>query len=196
MSEYDISDYKVITIKIDIMDEKTYEIFLEKYKKINQSENIVCVIQTYGSLNFTANKIGEILMKHSGNVIAFIPHYAYSGGTIIALSCRSIIMGKNSVMSPCDAQINTDLLENKEIKKFKKKYNKEDKEFLEKLVHHHDYSILTKKRIIENFYKPSHDSKLTYDKIKDIGLNISCVQDIPSKLAKYFKKLEHYLSLI
>lgn len=35
---------------------------------------------------------------------SFVPHYAMSGGTLIALSAAEIVMGPNAVLGPVDPQ--------------------------------------------------------------------------------------------
>ncbi|AYV84731.1 MAG: hypothetical protein Hyperionvirus36_8 [Hyperionvirus sp.] len=197
MSELkNILEYKVITIKISTIDEKTYENFLEQYKKLKSGQNIVCMIQTYGSINFSANKIGKILMRHPGDVVAFVPKYAYSGGTLVALSCGSIILGKNAVISPCDSQIYRSSLPDKELKEFKDHIYEMDRTFFEEVVDHYKYSDVIKKKIVQYFYKPRHDTKLTYEMVKDIGININSTKNLGHRLASYFRNLERYLDLV
>ncbi|AYV80485.1 MAG: hypothetical protein Harvfovirus2_15 [Harvfovirus sp.] len=191
-----ICEYKVLCIKVDLIDEKIYEKFLEKYSKISKRENIICVLEVRGGVNFNALKIGKILMDHVGDVIAFVPKHALSGGTSIALACGSIILGNDAMLSPCDHQIYPGGREEKELKKFKDRVYKKDKEYLESVVHRHDLSKVVEKEIIRYFYKPDHETLLTYEMVKDIGLNVLQMRDLPSKLVKHFRKLERFLSLI
>jgi ClpP class serine protease len=44
-------------------------------------------------------------VEHKGKVTVFIPHYAMSGGTLIALAADEIVMDVNAVLGPVDPQI-------------------------------------------------------------------------------------------
>jgi ClpP class serine protease len=45
-----------------------------------------------------ALQIARALHDYKGKVTAFVPHYAMSGGTLIALAADEIVMSKNSVL--------------------------------------------------------------------------------------------------
>lgn len=47
----------------------------------------------------------ETLKRHEGPVTVFVPHYAMSGGTLIALAADQIIMDPNAVLGPVDPQL-------------------------------------------------------------------------------------------
>jgi ClpP class serine protease len=44
-------------------------------------------------------------VDHKGKVTVFVPHYAMSGGTLIALAANEIVMDANAVLGPVDPQI-------------------------------------------------------------------------------------------
>ena len=46
-----------------------------------------------------------IIHTHSGKVTVFVPHYAMSGGTMIALAADEIVMSPHAVLGPVDPQI-------------------------------------------------------------------------------------------
>ena len=50
-------------------------------------------------------QIAYALREHKGKVTAFVPHYAMSGGTLIALAADEIVMCKHSVLGPVDPQL-------------------------------------------------------------------------------------------
>ena len=58
-----------------------------------------------GSVAATESIINYIYRMFNGNVRALIPQLAMSGGTMIACSCKEIIMGKQSSFGPIDPQI-------------------------------------------------------------------------------------------
>jgi ClpP class serine protease len=45
------------------------------------------------------------LCRHPGKVTVFVPHYAMSGGTLLALAADEIIMDENAVLGPVDPQL-------------------------------------------------------------------------------------------
>jgi len=63
------------------------------------------VIHTPGGLAIAATQIARALSRQKGKVTVFIPHYAMSGGTLIALSADEIVMCEHAVMGPLDPQI-------------------------------------------------------------------------------------------
>lgn len=63
------------------------------------------VLHTPGGLVLAAEQITHALMRHEGKVTVFVPHYAMSGGTMIALAADEIVMDCNSVLGPVDPQV-------------------------------------------------------------------------------------------
>ena len=56
-------------------------------------------------LVLAAEQITKALVEHKGKVTVFVPHYAMSGGTLIALAADEIVMDANAVLGPVDPQI-------------------------------------------------------------------------------------------
>lgn len=63
------------------------------------------ILHTPGGLILAAEQIAKALVEHKGKVTVFIPHYAMSGGTLIALAADEIVMDRNAVLGPVDPQI-------------------------------------------------------------------------------------------
>src|SRR5438552_10220960 len=63
------------------------------------------ILHTPGGLVLAAEQIATALSDHKGKVTVFVPHYAMSGGTLIALAASEIIMDPNAVLGPVDPQI-------------------------------------------------------------------------------------------
>src|ERR1700694_910035 len=63
------------------------------------------VLRTPGGLVLAALQIARAIHKHKGKVTAFVPHYAMSGGTLIALAASEIIMSDYAVLGPVDQQL-------------------------------------------------------------------------------------------
>lgn len=63
------------------------------------------VLHTPGGLVLAAEQIARALIRHPAKVSVIIPHYAMSGGTLIALAADEIIMDCNAVLGPVDPQL-------------------------------------------------------------------------------------------
>jgi len=63
------------------------------------------ILHTPGGLVLAAEQIAQALVRHGGKVTVFVPHYAMSGGTLIALAADEIVMDENAVLGPVDPQI-------------------------------------------------------------------------------------------
>lgn len=63
------------------------------------------VLHTPGGLVLAAEQIAAALAAHPGRVTVHVPHYAMSGGTLIALAADRISMSPSAVLGPIDPQI-------------------------------------------------------------------------------------------
>lgn len=63
------------------------------------------VLHTPGGLVLASEQIAHALMRHQAKVTVFVPHYAMSGGTMIALAADEIVMDCNAVLGPVDPQL-------------------------------------------------------------------------------------------
>jgi ClpP class serine protease len=91
---------------------------LARYIDVNDSEEVLRAIQmtdatlpldivlhTPGGLVLAALQIARAACGHRGKVTVFVPHYAMSGGTLIALAADEIVMTQHSVLGPIDPQL-------------------------------------------------------------------------------------------
>jgi ClpP class serine protease len=91
---------------------------LARFIDINDSEEILraikltdphipidIILHTPGGLVLAAEQIAAALCRHPARVTVLIPHYAMSGGTLIALAADEILMDENAVIGPVDQQI-------------------------------------------------------------------------------------------
>lgn len=91
---------------------------IARYIDINDSEEVLRAIQmtgddvaldivlhTPGGLVLAALQIARAVREHKAKVSVFVPHYAMSGGTLIALAADEIIMSKHAVLGPIDPQL-------------------------------------------------------------------------------------------
>src|SRR6266550_2159822 len=63
------------------------------------------ILHTPGGLVLASLQIAQAIKKHRGKVTAFVPHYAMSGGTLISLAAREIVMSEHAVLGPVDPQV-------------------------------------------------------------------------------------------
>jgi len=63
------------------------------------------VLHTPGGLVLAAYQIAHAIRMHQGKITVFVPHYAMSGGTLIALAADEIVMEEHAVLGPVDPQI-------------------------------------------------------------------------------------------
>ncbi|MCD6428795.1 MAG: ATP-dependent Clp protease proteolytic subunit [Desulfurococcales archaeon] len=66
---------------------------------------IMLVIHTPGGLVLAASQIARALKAHPAKKVVVVPHYAMSGGTLIALAADEIIMDPNATLGPLDPQL-------------------------------------------------------------------------------------------
>lgn len=63
------------------------------------------ILHTPGGLVLASEQIAMALRAHPAPVTIFVPHYAMSGGTMIALAANNIVMDPNAVLGPVDPQL-------------------------------------------------------------------------------------------
>jgi ClpP class serine protease len=63
------------------------------------------VLHTPGGLALAAEQIAHAICRRKGKVTVYVPHYAMSGGTLIALAADEIVMDPNAVLGSLDPQL-------------------------------------------------------------------------------------------
>lgn len=63
------------------------------------------ILHTPGGLVLATEQIARALVRHKAKVSVFVPHYAMSGGTMLALASDEIVMDANAVLGPVDPQL-------------------------------------------------------------------------------------------
>jgi ClpP class serine protease len=66
---------------------------------------IEIILHTPGGLVVAAQQIAAALADHEGHVTAVVPHYAMSGGTLIALAADEIVLDAHAALGPVDPQL-------------------------------------------------------------------------------------------
>jgi ClpP class serine protease len=87
---------------IDLEDAQT---IIAAIKETPQDMPIDLVIHTPGGLVLAAMQIARAVEAHKAKVTVYVPVYAMSGGTLIALAADEIVLGEFSVLGPIDPQI-------------------------------------------------------------------------------------------
>lgn len=91
---------------------------LSRYINIEDSEQVLrairltpedmpidIILHTPGGLVLASEQIARALLRRKAKVTVFVPHYAMSGGSMIALSADELVMDPNAVLGPVDPQI-------------------------------------------------------------------------------------------
>jgi ClpP class serine protease len=91
---------------------------LMRYLDVNDAEEVIravhltdadvpidLVLHTPGGLVLASVQIARAIQAHKGKVTVFVPHYAMSGGTLIALAADEIVMDCHAVLGPVDPQL-------------------------------------------------------------------------------------------
>ncbi|WP_205369736.1 SDH family Clp fold serine proteinase [Thermoleptolyngbya sp. PKUAC-SCTB121] len=63
------------------------------------------ILHTPGGLVLATEQIARALVRHPAKVTVFVPHYAMSGGTMLAMAADEIVMDENAVLGPVDPQL-------------------------------------------------------------------------------------------
>src|SRR3954451_21270308 len=89
-----------------------------RYIDINDAEEVIraihltddelpidMVLHTPRGLVLASVQIARAIKAHKGKVRVFVPHYAMSGGTLIALAAGEIVMDGHAVLGPVDPHL-------------------------------------------------------------------------------------------
>jgi ClpP class serine protease len=87
---------------IDIDDS---EQVLRAIRRADKDVPIDIILHTPGGLALAATQIAMALKAHPAKKTVIVPHYAMSGGTLIALAADKIIMDPHAALGPVDPQL-------------------------------------------------------------------------------------------
>ena len=81
--------------------------FMENVHGLDKDKGLDLILHTPGGdLSATEQIIKYLKTCFKGDIRAIIPQMAMSAGSMIAVSCKSVIMGKQSSLGPFDPQLN------------------------------------------------------------------------------------------
>ena len=78
---------------------------LRAIRSTPEDKPIDLIVHTPGGLVLAASQIARAVKEHPAKTTVIVPHYAMSGGTLIALAADEILMDPNAVLGPVDPQI-------------------------------------------------------------------------------------------
>ncbi len=182
-----------------------------RFIDINDSEQVIraihltdpevpidIILHTPGGLVLAALQIARAVKRHKAKVTAFVPHYAMSGGTLIALAADEIVMDEHAVLGPVDPQLGQSpaaslvkVVQQKPIEHI------DDQTLImadvaEKALRQMKQNL---KELLEGKYPPekveelaeilsqgrwTHDYPITYDEAKRLGLPVR--KDMPTEV--------------
>ena len=87
---------------IDIEDS---EAVLRAIRMTPDERPIDLILHTPGGLVLASEQIAYALRDHPAKVTVLVPHYAMSGGTLVALAADEILMDAAAVLGPVDPQL-------------------------------------------------------------------------------------------
>lgn len=173
------------------LDIEDSERVLRAIKLTDPNLPIDVILHTPGGLVLASEQIANALSKHPAKVTVFVPHYAMSGGTMIALAADEIIMDENAVLGPVDPQIGQypavsilNVLDQKDINKIdddtliladiSRKAIEQVKATIQRIASTH-YNPEQAERLAIGLAsgKWTHDYPITVDEARELGLTIS-----------------------
>jgi len=183
---------------IDIEDSETV---LRAIRTTPPGQPIALILHTPGGLVLAASQIALALKRHPAKKVVIVPHYAMSGGTLIALAADEIVMDPDAVLGPLDPQIQVGSAvfpAPSLIKVAKVKGNSADdqtlvladvaekaiKEVQEIIVHlladrvGREKAVEIAEKLTEGYY--THDYPITAEEARKLGLNVST--DVPPEV--------------
>jgi len=94
-------------VRDSTINDRDINAFMETVYKLNRSKGFDLILHTPGGdISATEQIIKYLHSMFNGDIRAIIPQMAMSAGSMIAVSCKSIVMGKQSCLGPFDPQFN------------------------------------------------------------------------------------------
>lgn len=175
------------------------EAVLRAIRMTPKDKPIDFIIHTPGGIALAATQIAKALADHPAKVRVIVPHFAMSGGTLIALAADEILMDNHAVLGPVDPQLGAEPAASLvAIEKLKDPKDIDDQTLVKidmskkalKQMYDTVVNLLVKKGhplekaqiIAEELSqgKYTHDFPITVEHLKQLGLNVST--DMPEEV--------------
>lgn len=182
------------------MDIQDSEEVLRAIKLTDKDIPIDLILHTPGGLVLASEQIAAALSKRKGKVSVIIPHYAMSGGTLIALAADEVIMDENAVLGPVDPQVGKypaisilNVLEQKPSKDIddetfimadiSRKAVQQIKNTIVRIATE-QYSEKKAKKLSEKLASGewTHDYPISFEQAKELGIKVN--PDVPEEVYK------------
>lgn len=173
---------------IDIQDS---EELLRAIKLTEEKIPIDIILHTPGGLVLASEQIASALSRRKGKVTVFVPHYAMSGGTMIALAADEVVMDDNAVLGPVDPQVGNfpavsilKVLDDKPVKEIddetlimadiSRKALAQVKVTIQRIAQS-QFSEAEAKNLAEKLASGqwTHDYPISYEEAKELGLKVN-----------------------
>ncbi|WP_028951209.1 SDH family Clp fold serine proteinase [Sulfurihydrogenibium subterraneum] len=175
------------------------EAVLRAIRMTPKDKPIDFIVHTPGGIALAATQIAKALADHPAKVRVIVPHFAMSGGTLIALAADEIVIDKHAVLGPVDPQLGTEPAASLvAIEKLKDPKDIDDQTLVKidmskkalKQMYDTVVNLLVKKghplekaqTIAEELSqgKYTHDFPITVEHLQQLGLNVST--DMPEEV--------------
>ncbi len=94
-------------VRDSTINDKDINAFMETVHGLDRNKGLDLILHTPGGdISATEQIIKYLHSMFDGNIRAIVPQMAMSAGSMVAVSCRSIMMGKQSCLGPFDPQLN------------------------------------------------------------------------------------------
>jgi ClpP class serine protease len=192
---------------------------LARYISIEDSEQVLRAVQltspdvpidlilhTPGGLVLASEQIANALVSHRAKVTVFVPHYAMSGGTLLAIAADEIVMAPHAVLGPLDPQVGqfpaVSILRAVARKESSGKDIDDQTLILADVAEkaQHQVHALVERVLVRNAWEPAraaavanaftdgrwtHDYPITVEEAREIGLPVTT--DVPDEVYRFMQ---------
>jgi len=175
-----------------------------------EGQDFDLILHTPGGDIFSSLAVSRLIKQYPGKVRAIIPLYSMSGGSLLALSCKELLMTPNACLGPIDPQLGNFLRYGSakcwdEIVKFKGKKAEDQsisfamigKQYTKSIQKHlmntidYDLNSPGKEKLVQFLTdgEVEHAHPLTINDLKNFGVSVYTLSDM-----KFLKTLSRIIS--
>ncbi|MBX9571237.1 MAG: hypothetical protein K2X77_20240 [Candidatus Obscuribacterales bacterium] len=183
---------------IDIEDS---EAILRAIRMTGDDVPIDLILHTPGGVSLAAEQIARAICRHKSKVTVFVPHYAMSGGTLLALAANEVVMSRDAVLGALDPMVgqypaasimsvagqkNFDDMSDStfilldQARKSTEQMNSTVR-FL--LSHRHDEPMVEQLASVFTSGNWTQDYPISVDELKEVGMAVNC--DMPVEVLQF-----------
>jgi ClpP class serine protease len=164
------------------------------------------ILHTPGGLVLASEQIANALVAHRAPVTVHVPHYAMSGGTLLALAADRIVMAPHAVLGPLDPQVGQfpavsilRAVERKErasqrvddqtliLADMAEKAQRQVRALVERILVRNGWESARAAPLADAFTdgRWTHDYPITVDEARELGLPVTT--DVPTEVYEFMK---------